>query len=111
MPWVMRVLLAIFMPPLAVVDRGCGPVLIVTLGTLLGWIPGIVLALIISAGYHPQPRTVTIPSANREFYAEQEALFNQREYIHLADGALAEIIDDDFDLPDDLEAFGKLKRS
>jgi uncharacterized membrane protein YqaE (UPF0057 family) len=37
-----RVLLAIVMPPLAVLDKGCGAVLIV-----LGWIPGILAALII----------------------------------------------------------------
>jgi uncharacterized membrane protein YqaE (UPF0057 family) len=32
---------------LAVVDRGCGSVLIVFLLTLLGWIPGVLAALII----------------------------------------------------------------
>ncbi|MBP5658705.1 MAG: YqaE/Pmp3 family membrane protein [Paludibacteraceae bacterium] len=43
----LRVLLAIIFPPLAVVDRGCGSVLIVFLLTLLGWIPGVLAALII----------------------------------------------------------------
>lgn len=42
-----RVLLAIFFPPLAVLDKGCGSVLIVFLLTLCGWVPGIIAALVI----------------------------------------------------------------
>lgn len=42
-----RVLLAIFFPPLAVIDRGCGSVLIVLILTLCGWVPGVIGALII----------------------------------------------------------------
>lgn len=42
-----RVLLAIILPPLAVVDKGCGSVLIVLILTFLGWVPGILAALII----------------------------------------------------------------
>lgn len=43
----LRVLLALFFPPLAVIDRGCGSVLIVLLLTCAGWIPGVIAALII----------------------------------------------------------------
>lgn len=43
----LRVLLAILFPPLAVVDRGCGSVLITFLLTLCGWVPGVIAALII----------------------------------------------------------------
>lgn len=42
-----RALLAIIFPPLAVVGKGCGSFLIVFLLTLLGWIPGVIAALII----------------------------------------------------------------
>jgi uncharacterized membrane protein YqaE (UPF0057 family) len=42
-----RVLLAILFPPLAVVDKGCGSILIVLILTILGWIPGVIAALII----------------------------------------------------------------
>ena len=42
-----RVILSIIFPPLAVVDKGCGSVLIVFLLTLCGWIPGVIGALII----------------------------------------------------------------
>lgn len=42
-----RVLLAVFFPPLAVLDKGCGSFLIVLLLTLCGWVPGVIAALII----------------------------------------------------------------
>jgi len=42
-----RVLLAILFPPLAVIDKGCGSVLITFLLTLCGWVPGVIAALII----------------------------------------------------------------
>ena len=43
----LQVILAIIFPPLAVIDDGCGSVLIVYLLTLCGWIPGVIGALII----------------------------------------------------------------
>ena len=43
----LRVILAIIFPPLAVFDRGCGSIVIVLLLTFFGWIPGIIAALII----------------------------------------------------------------
>jgi len=46
----LRVLLAIICPPLAVVDKGCGSIVIVLILTVLGWIPGILAALIILNG-------------------------------------------------------------
>ena len=42
-----RVILAILFPPLAVIDRGCGSVVIVFLLTLCGWVPGVIGALVI----------------------------------------------------------------
>jgi uncharacterized membrane protein YqaE (UPF0057 family) len=42
-----RVLLSILFPPLAVIDKGCGSFLIVLILTCLGWIPGVIAALII----------------------------------------------------------------
>jgi len=44
---VWRVILSVLFPPLAVYDKGCGSILIVLILTLLGWIPGIIAALII----------------------------------------------------------------
>ena len=43
----LRVLLAIIFPPLAVIDRGCGSILIVFLLTLAGWVPGVIAALVV----------------------------------------------------------------
>ncbi len=43
----LRVVLCIVFPPLAVIDKGCGSIVIVTLLTLLGWVPGVLAALII----------------------------------------------------------------
>ncbi|QCX39700.1 YqaE/Pmp3 family membrane protein [Aureibaculum algae] len=42
-----RVLLSIICPPLAVIDKGCGSMVIVFLLTLCGWVPGVIAALII----------------------------------------------------------------
>jgi len=42
-----RVILSIIFPPLAVLDKGCGSIIIVTILTALGWIPGVIAALVI----------------------------------------------------------------
>ncbi|MCP9199701.1 YqaE/Pmp3 family membrane protein [Gramella sp. BOM4] len=42
-----RVILSVLFPPLAVYDKGCGSLLIVLILTLLGWVPGVIAALII----------------------------------------------------------------
>jgi len=42
-----RVLLSIIFPPLAVIDQGCGSIVLVFILTLCGWIPGVIAALII----------------------------------------------------------------
>jgi len=44
---VFRVILSIVFPPLAVIDRGCGSIIIVFLLTLCGWVPGVIAALVI----------------------------------------------------------------
>ena len=44
----LRVLLCIIFPPLAVIDKGCGSLIIVFILTCLGWIPGVIAALIIN---------------------------------------------------------------
>lgn len=42
-----RALLAIIFPPLAVYDRGCGSILITLILTCIGWVPGVIAALVI----------------------------------------------------------------
>ena len=62
-----RAVLCVIFPPLAVIDRGCGTVLIVLLLTLAGWIPGAMAALILNyqaANYEKLRRQgVPVPSA------------------------------------------------
>jgi len=43
-----KVLLAILFPPLAVLDKGCGSIVIVTILTFFGWVPGVIAAIIIN---------------------------------------------------------------
>lgn len=44
---ILRVILAIIFPPLAVLDKGLGSILIVLLLTIAGWVPGVIAALVI----------------------------------------------------------------
>ena len=44
----LRVLICIIFPPLAVIDKGCGSILITLLLTLCGWVPGAIAAIIIN---------------------------------------------------------------
>lgn len=44
---IFRVILSIIFPPLAVIDKGCGSIVIVFLLTLCGWVPGVIAALVI----------------------------------------------------------------
>ncbi len=44
----LRAILCIVFPPLAVLDRGCGTILLVFLLTLAGWVPGAIAALVLN---------------------------------------------------------------
>ena len=44
---ILRYILCLVFPPLAVFDKGCGTMLIVFLLTLAGWLPGTIMALLI----------------------------------------------------------------
>jgi uncharacterized membrane protein YqaE (UPF0057 family) len=41
-----RALICILFPPLAVLDRGCGAILLVLILTICGWIPGVIAAIV-----------------------------------------------------------------
>ena len=43
-----RALLCIIFPPLAVVDRGCGTIVLVLLLTMAAWAPGAIAALLVN---------------------------------------------------------------
>ena len=46
---ILKILLCIIFPPLAVYDKGIGPILITLVLTFLGWIPGVIAAIIFNA--------------------------------------------------------------
>jgi uncharacterized membrane protein YqaE (UPF0057 family) len=48
-----RAILCVILPPLAVLDRGCGALLVVSILTLAGWVPGIIGALVICHDHSP----------------------------------------------------------
>lgn len=50
----LRVLLSIIFPPLAVLDQGCGSIVLVTILTCFGWVPGVIAALVILNKATPQ---------------------------------------------------------
>ena len=43
----LKALLCIICPPIAVIDKGCAVVLLVTAITICGWVPGVVVAFLI----------------------------------------------------------------
>jgi len=43
-----RVALCIIFPPLAVLDKGCGSLVITIILTAAGWVPGVIAALVIN---------------------------------------------------------------
>jgi uncharacterized membrane protein YqaE (UPF0057 family) len=43
-----KVILVIIFPPLSVLDKGFGSIAIVTILTCVGWVPGVIAALIIN---------------------------------------------------------------
>lgn len=40
-----RVLVCIFCPPLAILDKGLGPILLTTILWIAGWVPGVIAAI------------------------------------------------------------------
>jgi uncharacterized membrane protein YqaE (UPF0057 family) len=42
----LRAIICIICPPLAVLDKGCGAVLLTFVLTLCGWIPGVIAAIL-----------------------------------------------------------------
>lgn len=41
----LRVILCIIFPPLAVIDQGIGPIVLTTILTIAGWVPGVLAAI------------------------------------------------------------------
>ena len=43
----LRAVVCLLLPPAAVLDKGCGNILIVTVLTIVGWVPGVIAALVV----------------------------------------------------------------
>ena len=43
-----RAIFCVIFPPISVFDRGCGALIIVTILTITGWLPGVFAALFIN---------------------------------------------------------------
>ncbi len=104
-PW--RALLCLLLPPLAVLDKGCGMALLVGFLWLLGGVPGIVAAFVINLMDTQSPkrsgtgRFVQIPvQRDSEFDSESEKPKRKGAFVRLADGEIAEVIEDDGAMPD-----------
>jgi len=69
----LQAILCIILPPLAVLDKGCGTFLIVTLLTFCGWVPGVLAALVVTSQppqqqqvvYTNDPNLITAPKATQ----------------------------------------------
>ena len=59
-----RVILSVIFPPLAVLDKGCGSLLIVTILTCCGWVPGVIGALVILNNESSYTNYPTYPTTN-----------------------------------------------
>ena len=59
-----RVILSVIFPPLAVLDKGCGSLLIVTILTCCGWVPGVIGALVILNNESSYTNYPTYPTNN-----------------------------------------------
>lgn len=57
-----KLILAFILPPLAVLDRGATAIIVTSLLTLLGWIPGIIAAFVYNS--KPPQTTVIIQNYN-----------------------------------------------
>jgi uncharacterized membrane protein YqaE (UPF0057 family) len=102
----LRILVSICLPPAAVIDRGCGAIIIVSFLTVLGWIPGVIAALAFNLTGRRQQRYVDVPVRADSFYEKPK---REAQYMRLADGTWAEIVDageSNGDWDDDLLAQG-----
>jgi uncharacterized membrane protein YqaE (UPF0057 family) len=99
-PW--RVVMALIFTPFAVLDKGCGAFLLVSLLTAAGWIPGVIVALAISYADAQnrigQERYVDVPARYVNIPVRDDGYEKPKRkgaYVRLSDGDTLEVIDDD----------------
>ncbi|MGQ9887771.1 MAG: YqaE/Pmp3 family membrane protein [Aggregatilineales bacterium] len=108
-----RLILAFVFPPLAVLDKGCGALLLVFTLTLAGWFPGVLAAVLVvlldAIRQEPPPaRVVVVPArASRGVVIpNSDAAPAKRgpRYLEASDGSALEIVDAPDSVDDDLLA-------
>jgi uncharacterized membrane protein YqaE (UPF0057 family) len=99
-----RAVLCVVFPPLAVLDKGCGITLIVAILWMAGIFPGIIAALVINLIDSPSRQTgnqryVEIPTFSQDDMIQDQPK-RKGTFVRLADGEVAEVIEDDGVLPE-----------
>ncbi len=96
-PRVIRSIIAIIFPPLAVLERGCGTALMVGVLTLFFWFPGMIAALVLiwiespdAEDDGPPRRYIHLAKPKRE-----EKQKRKSDFVHLADGDIVEVVEED----------------
>ena len=100
---IFQLVMSFVFPPLAVLERGCGVVLLVFILTVMGWFPGVLAALYMTLadrpGRNPGKRKpfIQIPVYDDadEYEIEVDAAKRKGAYIRLADGEIAEVVEDE----------------
>jgi uncharacterized membrane protein YqaE (UPF0057 family) len=110
-----RFVLSILVPPLAVLERGCGVVFLVFVLWIFFAVPGIAAALLINLLAGPPPaRLVTVPTTLSDDYDKPKNDFaeekRKRAILRLSDGAEAQVVEDDGAFPGADEDDPKRKR-
>lgn len=90
-----KVILAVIFPPLGVLDKGCGTAIVVGLLTFPLWIPGFLVALFIIFFEKPRQQNRFVEIGRADDYDDTEKEKLKGAYIRLADGEMAEVVEDD----------------
>jgi uncharacterized membrane protein YqaE (UPF0057 family) len=108
-----RIIMALIFPPFAVIDKGCGAIVLVFLLTMAGWVPGVAAALFFAyldsqnsaRRPDPNPRYVRVAAGDDDLYEKPK---RKGAYVRLSDGDVLEVVEDDGRPP--LDADEKPKR-
>ncbi|GIL11741.1 MAG: hypothetical protein BroJett038_04610 [Chloroflexota bacterium] len=95
-----RIIMALIFPPFAVIDKGCGAIVLVFLLTMAGWLPGVAAALFFAyldsqnGGRRPDRnlRYVQVPAGEADLYEKPK---RKGAYVRLSDGDVLEVVEDD----------------
>lgn len=70
----LQLLVCIFCPPLAVINKGCGSVLLVAILCCFGWVPGVIAALILISNNQQHGIVIIRESAEKAAHEVNEGI-------------------------------------